>query len=878
MRKHLLVLLLLAAYFHAPGQGLRTIVKSIEKHSFEKAHKKLNKLLLKDSLNVGAYYLYSLYYLDSANRLYQVDSSYKYILSAQALYPTLQKKQQRALEKLQIDSLSIKEQKTKIDSIKFAVTTKIHTEASYIDFINRHPTSQQIPEAIRQRNLLAYSTAEQQNTYHSYLSFIEKYPQAQQIRQAAEKYHILLYQDKTQRGTIESFENFVLEYPNNPHRDKAEEELYELFITDNKISTHKAFIQRFPWHKYFNRVWKCLWYLTENKEKFLEKYPDFPDKNFVATHLEKDTLLYFPFILAGKYGFMDYHGKEVIDVQFANIAEYYKCEGIQEDIIKVFNEKGEAAAVDKTGKLLTTYEYNTVENFGAGALLVSKGRKYGLLHKENFTLLPTEYESLKFVNQSVIKAKKDGAWGLLTYNNKILVEPIYDNITAISATTLALKRNNRYGFVKTDDLLKSLPTKSLEPTLPYDRYEYTHENFLLLEDKAKKSIVNLEGKKIIDHFENMLEVPEGWIIERQKQSFVYNLEGQNLTPSGYENIISSTHGYAVQEKGLWGFIDILGKISIPPAYDTTYFLGDSGILLKKKNKKYGYFYQDTTLRNLSAYEELNIKVINNQQAVSDSRCSIYIIVRNKYAEGVITSDGKQIIRTNYDQIKFLNDQIIRLTYKGKTGLANTKGQIILRLRYKGISAIKKGYFSLFKDKKFGIFDPKTNTVIPTIYESIPELYGQSDSIFIAKKEKFGLINQRNEMISPFQFEQIKYWSDTIMLVNHSNKWKLYNFAANYFVAEVFDTFEYIRKDEKEIVIVTYRSSGYGLLSNKQGRLIPEEYSAILDISQSDVPLYFVEKYNAMAKSYLILYIDQKGKVSKSQYMYEKDYEKIICKE
>ena len=93
--------------------------------------------------------------------------------------------------------------------------------------------------------------------------------------------------------------------------------------------------------------------------------------------------------------------------------------------------------------------------------------------------------------------------------------------------------------------------------------------------------------------------------------------------------------------------------------------------------------------------------------------------------------------------------------------------------------------------------------------------------------------------------------------------------------EVFDTFEYV-KNSDEIIIITYRSSGFGVLSSKYGRIIPEEYSAIVNMGSDERPFYFVERDVAQAGLYIVLYIDEKGKVNKKQVLKEQDYFKIAC--
>ena len=88
----------------------------------------------------------------------------------------------------------------------------------------------------------------------------------------------------------------------------------------------------------------------------------------------------------------------------------------------------------------------------------------------------------------------------------------------------------------------------------------------------------------------------------------------------------------------------------------------------------------------------------------------------------------------------------------------------------------------------------------------------------------------------------------------------------------------MKSNTDEIVIKTFKSTGYGLLSNKRGRIVADEYTGIINLGTIQKPIYFLEKTVAKSNLYITLYLNEKGEVIREQILDAENYEKIICQE
>jgi hypothetical protein len=885
MKKFAIIYIILAFFalpHKASAQNLRAVWKYLELREHDKLQKKLQQTLKKDPRHVVALYAYSLYYADKLNPNFQLDSAYKYSIKAIEEMTLLKEKKAKKLEEFEPLTLeTLVEQKQTIEEEAFNRALRFHKEEEYHSFVVRFPSALQYADAVRMRDSIAFAKAEQENTYQNYKQFIDKYPKSEQYPVAYQRYHQMLYDNLTASKNVESYASFIDSYPDSPLKELAEKMLYLTFTADNLLENYRRFVDKYPNNPYSTQAWSWIWFLTEDKSRFSLEYPDFPSVDSIRWRIERDTAFFFPFYAENKIGFINRSGNTVIQPNFEAVLEDYTCEGANQDYI-IISQNNKLGAIDKQGKTIIPCAFDEISEFGMGVLKIQKNGKYGLWHKGGFEIISEKYDELGFVNASLIKAQKGDKWGLICFRDSVMYPFDFQKIET-AKNVVVFQKDGKYAFKQKDELWEDAKNKGLDIVksmkFVHDSWEFTHEYFLKVKTFGKWGIRTLSDKIVLlAQYDSIAETSLGWIVMQEGKKMIYDKSGVQLSPIRYENVIAGKKGYAFKSNEKWGVMDFAGNVFIQPIYDTLFFVGEQGIMLERDKKRLGYFFKDE-MADFTRYRRLDVQSVRVKGKNGQKEQQTFIISEDgSQKKGLLAGDGTMIVPNKYDQINLLGEGFGVVASGGRRGLIDLQGKTILPLHYEGVVYYDKDNFSIFAQKKFGMFNTKDQFLIKPQYDALLRYYGQHDTLFIAKKGKLGIINQKNEVISDFLFDELHYWNDSTLLGLHEGRWKLYHFSQKQFSSDVFESFNYLRNDNQEISIVTYRSSGYGLLSNRYGRIIPEEYTQIVNLGTENAPVYLAERVISQAGIYILLHISTDGKVLKEQVLKEEGYNKVACKE
>ena len=163
----------------------------------------LTKSLLKNPINPGARYAWSLLYYDTAYYNHHLDSAHSFIehaLKDAALPDSLGG---LALEKSGLTYDDLLSQKSTVDSAAFIRAVDLNTVQGFQYFIDHYQKSVQSDSAISNRNYLAFEIAASTDTFESYKEFLDQYPDAQQAPKAKDRYQLLVFESKTGSGKLQ---------------------------------------------------------------------------------------------------------------------------------------------------------------------------------------------------------------------------------------------------------------------------------------------------------------------------------------------------------------------------------------------------------------------------------------------------------------------------------------------------------------------------------------------------------------------------------------------------------------------------------------------------------------------------------------------------
>ena len=161
--------------------------------------KLIAKGLTKELLNTSIHEVCSLALRDAE----QIDT--------EEAYNTFLKSYPKAVPSLQ------RQAKEHLSHLAFLEAEERNSIGSYAFFIEQHPNSQDVKEAIRRRNDLAYQSAKKQNTLAAYTQFIDNYPDAEQIADAWQQIYSIELSKAQATGTDAALEEYINKYMDSPY-------------------------------------------------------------------------------------------------------------------------------------------------------------------------------------------------------------------------------------------------------------------------------------------------------------------------------------------------------------------------------------------------------------------------------------------------------------------------------------------------------------------------------------------------------------------------------------------------------------------------------------------------------------------------------------
>lgn len=328
-----------------------------------------------------------------------------------------------------------------------------------------------------------------------------------------------------------------------------------------------------------------------------------------------------------------------------------------------------------------------------------------------------------------------------------------------------VKKDGKYGLY--DD-----KNKKLIIPIQYDNVFATYDNGKIIgvELDKKAFLIDQNNKPVSGKYNRIRSSSFEAILiaEKDNKQILLDLSGKEI--GQWYDKISSTSGteiFTVELDNLWGAIDKAGNIKIPLKYQSL-------------ELNYG-------TKKISAK-------LNNQW-------------------GIINSDNTVLVGFNYDFVQPDFEEYI-VQKNNKKGLLNSKNQLLVEYIYDNISGTSEKLYSAYKYRQvkmgdnIGLIDSTGRLIIPIEYNNL-NFFSDSkyDKRIIALKNgKWGIIDFKNTVILPFEYEKIKRdgYSDIMEFIganpNEKTKFKNWSFKESDFIYFLRSNGQYLMVNEKKEVI------------------------------------------------------------------------------
>lgn len=872
--------LMASCLFQSPQKRAQ---RKIRKEKFEKATALLQKSLRKDSLNPAASYLFSRLYLDTAfhggTLRQRVDTAHYYILEAIAELPQADKKDLRRLRKIKADSATLLQQHLRVDSAAFALAAEDHSIAAYDYFLEHYSEALQVDEATARRNALAYKAAEAVHTYQAYQQFFLTYPEAAEVPEARERYEELLFIENTRTGTLSAYIRFLREYPETPYRDRLLKNIYLLSTAGHEPSQYLRYIQQYPESPYSRQAAEQLYHLHKEDGEpahFAEAYPQLPVSDSLQQVIRLDGQELLAILKDQEWQFINSDGKVILE-GFDDIHPDYLCETATADFLEVIRGM-QPLVLARSGEEILAEDYQSLRNLGSGLLGVQQNQLQGLYFKNGKRLLPIEYEKIENFGPRFLLVKEAGKYGLLTHHGQWLLEPAYDSLARLE-NFIMLYQDSLFSVTTTHQLLDDLQnSRSPETDFAYtDAVLANPRHLLLWLPDGRQLVLNQNLQQPFPSVSGEIEsFRGGWLTEKEGRYEVLNQDGKNALGATLQQVSIREPWVAYKTDSLWGLYHIDRQVATFDLYDSLALLHPQIIIAEKDQQLSALFFgeQDTVTVDLSGTDSYRLLRAIRYPGIDEAE-QVYLLVSNGNAKMVYNQQGKLLTQGRYSEVQAPDNRLLLLKTSGGAHVIDSSGQVLLQSNYDAIGNYQNGNFATLERSRFGLYNPYKNINIPPQYSVALRTY--SDSLLLAGKNKlWGIIDNKNKTLLPFEWEELQYWSDTVALGRKNGQWQLVNIKSGELLHMPFKNYQLITQSPEGSMAIIYTESGYGVISSRHGLMVEPTFNVVENMGSASKPLFYAEKKVKEADLYTVLYINEEGKTIFKESYSRQDWLRLLC--
>lgn len=197
-----------------------------------------------------------------------------------------------------------------------------------------------------------------------------------------------------------------------------------------------------------------------------------------------------------------------------------------------------------------------------------------------------------------------------------------------------------------------------------------------------------------------------------------------------------------------------------------------------------------------------------------------------YKYGIMTIDGKIITPAIYDGVDGralnLGEHHLVVEKNGRKGIIGTDGKQVGEIKYDYVSVFARPMYEVRLDGKCGFVNKQGKEAIPCIYDSYVTTDDISEWYCMRKGDKYGMVDNLNNVIIPFEYEDINYYESDGSTYNlsvqkeYGEKYALVDRKAEVVTPFIYDKIKLFNRGGA----LAYREGSYYFLSSTGKEIVP----------------------------------------------------------
>jgi hypothetical protein len=264
------------------------------------------------------------------------------------------------------------------------------------------------------------------------------------------------------------------------------------------------------------------------------------------------------------------------------------------------------------------------------------------------------------------------------------------------------------------------------------------------------------------------------------------------------------------------------------------------------------YHKDTRVQDVKSriksmkYFEISVNKVNNLKIKGDCKKHDFILKRKNnliyirnigYVDtlGNLKYEEYFDIERGEEGIRFGFDYFIQASIKGKYGILDTLGNIIVPFKYEKIW-VEKEYIIVKLNDKMGVLDFYGKELIPNIYEKIDcSRYNKFFEVELNKKQ--GYIDSLGKIIIPIIYDNVVQINDLYFEVELNGKYGVLDKSGKVLIPIIYDGVNLFMNDYFEV----YLNNKYGVSNNLGEIIVPLKYDEINSVNNNIIKVELNKK-------------------------------------
>jgi sporulation protein YlmC with PRC-barrel domain len=650
--------------------------------------------------------------------------------------------------------------------------------------------------------------------------------------------------------------SFLAEYPNTPYREEIERHIFEISTAAGSKTAYDQFLLKHPHNAYVQRASDILYHILLETDTHQELPPYLQSDSIMQVDLSHKGYL-VPFFKGGKYGFMDMAGNELKNAEAHEISTEYLCGNITEDVIVVGDK-----ILSRNGKVIFQGKVDDLDDLGYGFLKINSNKIMYVLHKTGFAIPEQAAEDAKLLAGKFLALKKDNRWSVWTLTGRKVIDYAWEDANHIG-DVIILQRKGKLKLATVNEVAQLADQYTLKVQDLFDEIKLVKRDFIWAKTGDFEGVLDQNLTSIVPFEKHALKAFDfGVVATTAYGKKIFNLKGG--VSAIFENVKSNEQWTAVKQAGTWRLFGTSNYGYQSTAYDSIGFIGPFAVGQEADSIM-------VYLSDVHHYPFIKTKL----EFIPGGDSISYLMVDEGDKKSLYSTEGLKVFTVSYDKISYAGDNIFIVHKKEKKGLISADGKIILPVEYDAIGGVKDKSVSVLKNMKFGLFQIAQRKLIKPQYDKNLIMY--NDNLLTGFKDGFyGFIGWDGKPLTKFEFDEIVFWNDTVALVKKNAQWMLQEIKTQKVILGGIRDYKWVSDLDLEKLAIIHKENGYGVLSSKNGTIIPINFTDVKNVGSSEEPMYFTEKHVEEASVYIVMYYNKHGILLRRQVYEEDDYEEIYC--